>query len=62
MKSKNQVKETNIKYCVYCYFVTIINSPKINFSNNLLDKNVYGNISICNILCKNLMGPKSFSC
>ena len=36
----------------------MINSTKINFSNILLDENVYQNISVYNILYKTPAGPK----
>ena len=36
----------------------IINGTKINFSNILLDKKLYENISVYNISHKTPMGPK----
>ena len=33
MKSKNELKEIDIKNCVYYYFDGIIKGTKINFSN-----------------------------
>ena len=41
-----------------CYFDDIINGTKINFSNILLDKTLYENISVYNILYKTPTGPK----
>ena len=41
------------------YFNDIINGTKINFSNILLNKKLYENISVYNILCKNPIGPKT---
>ena len=41
------------------YFDAIINGAKINFSNILLDKKLYENISVYNILYKTPTGPKS---
>ena len=40
MKSKNILKETDIKNRVCYYFDDITNSTKINFSNILLDKKI----------------------
>ena len=50
MKSKNELKETDIKNRVRYYFDDIINGTKINFSNILLDKKLYENISVYSIL------------
>ena len=38
MKSKNELREIDIKNPVCYYFDYIINGTKINFSNILLDK------------------------
>ena len=46
MKSKNELKEIYIKNCVCYYFDDIINGTKIDFSNTLLDKKLYDNISV----------------
>ena len=40
MRSKNELKEIDIKIRVCYYFDDIINSTKINFRNILLDKNI----------------------
>ena len=40
------------------YFDDIINGSKINFSNILLDKKLYENISVYNISYKSPTGPK----
>ena len=48
MKSKNELKEINIKNRGRYYFDDIINGTKINFSNILLDKKLYENISVYN--------------
>ena len=58
MKSKNELKEIDIKNCVCYYFVDIINGSKVSFSNILLDKKLYENISVYNISCKTPTGPK----
>ena len=50
MKYKNELKEIGIKNCV--------NSTKINFSNILLNKKLYENISFYNISYKSPAGPK----
>ena len=49
MKSKNELKEIDIKNWVCCYFDDVINGTKISFSNILLDKKFYENISVYNI-------------
>ena len=41
MKSKNEIKEIDIKNRVCYYFDDIINGANINFSNVLLDKKLY---------------------
>ena len=46
MKSENELKETDIKNRVCYYFDDIINGTKINFSNILLNKKLYENISV----------------
>ena len=58
MKSKNELKEIDIKNRVYYYFDDIINGTKINFSNILLDKKLYENILVYNILYKTPTGAK----
>ena len=49
MISKNKLKETDIKNRVCYYFDDIINGRKINFSNNLINKKLYENLSVYNI-------------
>ena len=58
MNVKNLLKEINIKNRACYYFDDIINGTKINFSNVLLDKNLYENISIYNISYKTATSPK----
>ena len=58
MKRKNELKEIDIKNRVCYYFDDIINGTKINFSNILLDKKFYENISVYNISYKIPTGPK----
>ena len=58
MKSKNVLKEIDIKNCVCYYFDDITNGTKINFSNILLDKKLYENISVYTISYKTPTGPK----
>ena len=41
MKSKNELKEIDIKNRAYYYFDDIINGAKINVSNILSDKKLY---------------------
>ena len=52
MKIKSELKEIDIKNRVCYYFDHIINGTKINFSNILLDKKLYENISVYNISYK----------
>ena len=49
MKSKNELKETDIKSRARYYLDDIINGTNINFSNILLNKKLYENISVHNI-------------
>ena len=58
MKSKNELKEIDIKNRPCFYFDDIINGTKINFSNILLDKKSYENISVYSISYKTLTDPK----
>ena len=50
IKSKNELKEIDIKNRVCHYFDDIINGTIINFSNVLLNKKIYENILVYNIL------------
>ena len=52
MESKFELKEIFIKNRVCYYFDDIINGTDINFSNILLDKKLYENISVYNISYK----------
>ena len=58
MKSENELKEIDIKNRVCYYFDDISNGTKINFSNILLDKKLYENISVYNFSFKTPTGPK----
>ena len=58
MKSKNELKEIDIKNRVCYYFDNIINDTKFNLSNTLLDKKLYENISVYNISHKTPTGRK----
>ena len=58
MKTKNELKESDIKNRVCYYFNDIINGTKNNFSNILLDKKFYENISVYNISYKIPRGSK----
>ena len=59
MKSKNELKEIDIKNCVCYYFDDTINGSKINFSNILLDRKLYENISVYKNSYKTPADPKS---
>ena len=50
MKNKNKLKEIDIKNSACFYFDGIIHGTKIDFSNILLNKKLYENISVYNIL------------
>ena len=56
MESKNEFKKIDIKNRVCYYFDD--NGTDVNFSNILLDKKLYENISVCDISCKTSIGPK----
>ena len=60
IKYKWKVKMNLEKLILNCeyYFDYIINGTKINFSNILLDKKLYENISVNNILYKFPTSPK----
>ena len=57
MKSIKELKEIDIKNRVCYYFDDIINGTKITFSNILLDKKLYKNVSVYNISYKTPTGP-----
>ena len=58
MKSKDELKETDVKNraCLYCD--DIIQDMVINFGNILSDKKLYENVSVYDIFYKTLPGPK----
>ena len=58
MKSKNELREVDIKNRNCYYFDDIINGTNINFSNISLDKKLYVNISVYNISYKTPIGLK----
>ena len=58
MKSKNKLKELDFEYRTCCYFDDITNGTKINFSNFLLNKKLWENISVYIISYKTPTGPK----
>ena len=57
MKRKNVLKEINIKNCG-CYYFDDIIGTKISFSNILLNKKLYENISVYSISFKTPTSPK----
>ena len=59
MKSKNELKEIDIKNLMCYYFYNIINSTKTNFGNILLDKTLK-NISVYNISYKTPITNSNF--
>ena len=58
MKSKNELKEIESKNFMCYYFDDVSNGTKINFSHILLNKKLYGNISVYNISYKTLTVSK----
>ena len=58
MKSKDELKEINIKNRACYYFDDIIKDIDINFREILLDKKIYENISVHGISYKTSTGPK----
>ena len=58
MKSKDELKETDVKNraCFYCD--DIIQDMVINFGNILSDEKLYENVSVYDIFYKTLPGPK----
>ena len=57
MESKSELKEIDIKNRACYHFDDIMNGADINFSNILLDKKLYENISVYDISCKTSVGP-----
>ena len=60
MESKNEFKKIDIKNRVCYYFDDIILDLNINFSDILLDEELYENISVYDISYKTSVGPKPF--
>ena len=58
MESKDRLKEIDIKNDVCYYFDDIFNDIDINFSDILLEKKLYKNISVYDISYKISTGPK----
>ena len=58
MKSKNKLKEIDIKNRVCYYFDDIIKGTKISFNNILINKKLYENISVYNISYKSPAVPE----
>ena len=58
MKSKNELKEIDIKNRVWYYFDDIINGTKINFGNIFSNKKLYENISVYINSNESPTGPK----
>ena len=60
MESKDELKEICIKNRTCYYFDDIITDRDIYSVDILLDKEIYENISICDISYKTSTGPKRF--
>ena len=58
MESRNELKEIDIKNHACYYLDDIIYRTDLNFSNILLDKKLYENISVYDILYKTSTVPK----
>ena len=58
MKSKNRLKEIDIKNRAYYYFDDIFSIIDINFSNILSNKKLYENISVYDTSHKTSVGPR----
>ena len=58
MKSKNRLKEIDIKNRACYYFDDIFSIIDINFSNTLSNKKLYENISVYDTSHKISMGPR----
>ena len=58
MESKDELKEIDIRNCACYYFDDINKDRDINFSNILLYKKLYENISVYDISYKTSTGPK----
>ena len=56
---KNELKEIDIKNCARYYFDDIINGTNIDYSDILLDKKLYENISVYVISYKTSTGLKA---
>ena len=61
MKSKSELKKIGIKNCLCNYFDDIVNGTKINFSNILLNKKLYENISVYKISYQYPTGSKTIA-
>ena len=59
MECKDKLREIDIKYRACYHFDDIINGIDINFSDILLAKKLYENISVYDISYKTSMGPKT---
>ena len=58
MERNNEIKETGIKNCIYCYFNDIININNLDFDIILLNEIAYENILICHVAYKPPCGAK----
>ena len=58
MKSKDELKEIDIKNGTFYYFGDIVKDVDIYFSGILLDEELYENISVYDISYKTSAGPK----
>ena len=59
MESNDELKEIDIKDCIWYYFNDIIKTEDFDFDNILIDEKSYENILVYNISYKSLIKSKS---
>ena len=58
MESNDELKEIDIKDCIWYYFSDIIKTEDFDFDNILIDEKSYENILVDNISYKSLIESK----
>ena len=58
MESNDELKEIDIKDCIWYYFNDIIKTEDFDFDNILIDEKSYENILVYNISYKSLIESK----
>ena len=59
MENNDELKEIDIKNCIFYYFDGIIKIYDFGFDNILIDEKSYENILVCKISCKTFISTKS---